>query len=85
MERREQDDSYSHVLKYTGIFGGVQGLAILVALLRNKLTARLLGEAGMGLNKRFMTIYPLSERKRSVIFILPDARSLPRTPGLPKN
>ena len=56
MERREQDDSYRHVLKYTGIFGGVQGLAILVALLRNKLTARLLGEAGMGLNKRFMNI-----------------------------
>ena len=56
MERREQDDSYGHVLKYTGIFGGVQGLTILVALLRNKLTTRLLGEAGMGLNKRFMNI-----------------------------
>lgn len=56
MEHRQQDDSYGHVLKYTGIFGGVQGLTILVALLRNKLTARLLGEAGMGLNKRFMNI-----------------------------
>ena len=56
MERREPDDSYRHVLKYTGIFGGVQGLKIFVALVRNKLTARLLGDAGMGLNARFMKI-----------------------------
>ena len=56
MERREQDDSYRHVLKYTGVFGGVQGLKIIVALVRNKLTAKLLGEAGMGLNKRFLNI-----------------------------
>ena len=56
MDRKKPDDSYSHVLKYTGVFGGVQGLKILVALLRNKLTAKLLGEAGMGLNKRFMNV-----------------------------
>ncbi|MBQ9559623.1 MAG: oligosaccharide flippase family protein [Bacteroidaceae bacterium] len=56
MERREPDDSYSHVLKYTGIFGGVQGLKIVVALVRNKLTASLLGEVGMGLNKRFLNV-----------------------------
>jgi len=56
MEKREQDDSYRHVLKYTGVFGGVQGLRILVSMLRNKLTAKLLGEAGMGLNKRFLNI-----------------------------
>ena len=56
LNRREQDDSYRHVLKYTGVFGGVQGLKIIVALVRNKLTARLLGEAGMGLNKRFMNV-----------------------------
>ncbi len=56
MEKREQDDSYRHVLKYTGVFGGVQGLKIFVALLRNKLTAKLLGEAGMGLNKRFINV-----------------------------
>ena len=56
MERREQDDSYRHVLKYTGVFGGVQGLKVIVALLRNKFTAFLLGEVGMGLNKRFLNI-----------------------------
>lgn len=42
-------DSYSHVLKYTGIFGGVQGLNIVVGLVRNMLVARLLGPNGMGL------------------------------------
>ncbi len=56
MEKRSQDDSYRHVLKYTGVFGGVQGLKIFVSLLRNKLTAKLLGEAGMGLNKRFINV-----------------------------
>ena len=29
------DDSYGHVLKYTGIFGGVQGLNILISLVRS--------------------------------------------------
>ena len=43
------DTSYDHVLKYTGVFGGVQGLKMLVSVARNKLTARFLGEFGMGL------------------------------------
>ena len=56
MERREADDSYRHVLKYTGIFGGVQGLKMLVTLLRNKLTSHLLGKVGMGINAIFINI-----------------------------
>ena len=28
--------AYGHVLKYTGIFGGVQGLNVIVSLVRNK-------------------------------------------------
>ena len=56
IEKREPDDSYRHVLKYTGVFGGVQGLKILVALGRNKLTANLLGKVGMGLNAVFMNV-----------------------------
>ena len=43
------DTSYDHVLKYTGIFGGVQGLKMLVSVVREKLTALLLGGFGMGL------------------------------------
>lgn len=49
MDKDESKDSYGHVLKYTGIFGGVQGLNIIIGLVRNKITALLLGPAGMGL------------------------------------
>jgi len=51
----EHTDSYDHVLKYTGIFGGVQGLNILISLVRNKLVALLLGPSGMGLASLFQT------------------------------
>ena len=52
----ERDESYSHVLKYTGIFGGVQGLNILIGLVRNKFVALLLGPAGMGLASLLMSV-----------------------------
>ena len=51
--KKERDEGYSHVLKYTGIFGGVQGLNILISLVRNKLIALLLGPSGMGLASLF--------------------------------
>lgn len=44
----KEDVTYNHVLKYTGVFGGVQVLAMLVAMLRNKLAAWWLSKAGMG-------------------------------------
>ena len=47
------DTSYDHVLKYTGIFGGVQGLKMLISVARMKLTAVILGSIGMGL----ITVY----------------------------
>ena len=53
MEKQEKDDSYSHILKYTSLFGGVQGLGILVGIVRNKLVALLLGPDGMGLVSLF--------------------------------
>ena len=46
----DQGKNYSHILKYTGIFGGVQGLVILIGLVRNKFMALLLGAGGMGFN-----------------------------------
>lgn len=52
---KEYDESYSHVLKYTGVFGGVQGLNVLVSLVRNKFVALLLGPGGMGLASLFNT------------------------------
>lgn len=53
MEKEENKDSYSHILKYTGLFGGVQGLNILVSIVRNKLVAMILGPEGMGLISLF--------------------------------
>ena len=50
------DTSYDHVLKYTGVFGGVQGLKMLVSVLRNKLTSVFLGEVGIGLINVFNRI-----------------------------
>ena len=47
--------AYGQVLKYTGIFGGVQGLNVLIGLVRNKCAALLLGPAGMGLVSLFNT------------------------------
>lgn len=55
MDQKEQDASYSHILKYTGVFGGVQGLNIIVSLVRTKLIALLLGPSGMGLASLFNT------------------------------
>lgn len=50
---KNAQDSYTHILKYTSLFGGVQGLAILVGIIRNKLVAVLLGPDGMGLVSLF--------------------------------
>lgn len=49
----KEESSYGHVLKYVGIFGGVQGLSILVGLVRNKVVAYFLGPDGMGLISLF--------------------------------
>lgn len=45
----KREDRFSHILKYTGLFGGVQGLIILIGLVRNKAMALLLGAGGIGL------------------------------------
>ena len=43
-----EEATYDHVLKYTGVFGGVQVLTMLVSMLRNKLASAWLSKAGMG-------------------------------------
>lgn len=49
----KKTDSYGHILRYTGLFGGVQGINILVGVVRNKLVAMILGPEGMGLISLF--------------------------------
>lgn len=62
MEKEERHNSYTHILKYTGLFGGVQGLNILVGVVRTKFVALLLGPEGMGLLALFnSTIKLVSE------------------------
>ena len=53
---KENDkDGYGHILKYTSLFGGVQGLNILIGLVRGKIVTWLLGPGGMGLSSLFQT------------------------------
>lgn len=58
MENNETS-SYSHILKYTSLFGGVQILNILIGLVKNKLVAVLLGPSGMGLVALFSSTIKL--------------------------
>ena len=51
-----QDTSYDHVLRYTSVFGGVQGLKMAMAVLRNKVTSVLLSSVGMGLMSVYSSI-----------------------------
>ena len=54
--KEDSKDSYQHILKYTTLFGGVQGLIILIGLVRNKAMAVLLGAGGMGFNALMMSV-----------------------------
>ena len=57
-----QEAHYRHILKYMGLFGGVEGINILVGIIRNKLVAMILGSNGMGLVSLFnSTIKLLSD------------------------
>ena len=50
---------YDRIIKYTGVFGGVQGLITLVTIIRTKIVATLLGTVGFGLNDTFNRILNL--------------------------
>ena len=54
--KEPKEASFDHVLKYTGIFGGVQGLTILMSAVRNKFASLFLGTAGFGLMAIYTTI-----------------------------
>lgn len=42
-------DIFTHIIKYTGIFGSIQGVSVMTGVIRNKITALLLGTMGMGM------------------------------------
>ncbi len=45
--------SYRHILKYTGVFGGIQVISVLSSVLRNKAAAFLIDRYGQGLSDLF--------------------------------
>jgi O-antigen/teichoic acid export membrane protein len=47
--RRRTEGNYNRVVKYLGIFGGAQGVSVLLSMVRNKVASVLLGTAGFGL------------------------------------
>ncbi len=53
MDNENRKTTYSHILKYTSLFGGIQFLSILIGILRNKFVAIILGPSGMGLISLF--------------------------------
>lgn len=55
-----QETALDHVLKYTGLFGGVQGLTILISIVRNKLASKFLGPVGFGLIAIYQSIAEFS-------------------------
>jgi O-antigen/teichoic acid export membrane protein len=73
---QERDKSYSHVLKYTGVFGGVQGLNVLIGLVRNKFVALLLGPGGMGLVSLFNTTVQLISQSTNLGIAVSAVRRL---------
>ena len=75
-----EKDAYGHVLKYTGIFGGVQGLNILVGLVRNKFVALLLGPSGMGLVSLFNTTVTFVSQSTSFGISMSAIRQLSEFP-----
>lgn len=56
---RPKDATYDHILKYIGLLGSVQGLKMLVQLIRNKLTSILLHSDGMGVSAQLANISEL--------------------------
>lgn len=56
MSEKTTTTTIDHVLKYTGVFGGVQGLSVLMSVVRTKLATKLLGPAGIGLMGIYISI-----------------------------
>lgn len=63
---RKETGSNNQVLKYTGLFGGVQGINVLTSLVRTKFMALLLGPGGMGLASLFYTTLQLLSQATSL-------------------
>ena len=68
--------AYAHILTYTGLFGGVQGLTILLGMVRTKLVAILLGPAGVGLISLFNSTLTLLANATNLGLAMSAVRNL---------
>ncbi len=75
-KRKSNESTYDHVLKYTGIFGGVQVLKILINIIRNKLASLLLGKVGMGLSAVYSNIGELVNSSTNLGLSLSSVRNI---------
>lgn len=60
------DATYDHIVKYTGLFGGVQGLSIIANVLRNMVAAKLLGPSGTAIINLYNNAIQLLHRATNV-------------------
>lgn len=72
------EKNYKHVFKYTGLFGGIQGLNILVGLVRNKIIALLLGPVGLGLISIYNTASTLLQNSTNFGLQISGVRAISR-------
>ncbi len=49
----DRPDAYDRIIKYTGLFGGVQGIVALITVVRAKLVSIILGPTGFGISESF--------------------------------
>jgi len=52
-EGKKSESGYDRIIKYTGVFGGVQTLSNLITVVKGKLVAHFIGPAGMGIAYAF--------------------------------
>ncbi len=84
----KKENSYTHIYKYTSLFGGVQGLNIIISLVRNKFVAILLGPAGVGLISVYNTASVLLQNATNFGIQISGVREISRAydngdPSLP--
>jgi len=76
MANAKKENTYGHILKYTSLFGGIQGLNVLIGLVRNKLVALILGPQGMGLISLFNTSVKLISDSTNLGLSMSGVRSV---------
>lgn len=52
----KSNSEYRHILKYTSLFGGIQGIVMTISLVRNKFMALLIGTDGVGFNALLLSV-----------------------------